>query len=35
MYDHFWRMMMDELVDMDEEMLLALDALMRQKNKIA
>ncbi|XP_050919207.1 sugar transporter ERD6-like 6 [Lathyrus oleraceus] len=32
--DHFWSMMMDELFDLDEERLLDLDALMRQKKKI-
>lgn len=33
--DHFWIMMMDELVDLDEERPLALDALIRQKKRIA
>lgn len=34
-FDHFWSMIMDELVDLEEERLLALYALMRQKKIIA
>ncbi|KAK2397321.1 hypothetical protein QL285_058904 [Trifolium repens] len=33
--DHYWSMMMDELVDLDEERLRALDVLIRQKERIA
>ena len=29
--DHYWNMVLDELVDLDEERLKALDILMRQK----
>lgn len=28
--EHFWSMIMDELVDLDEERLLTLDALMKK-----
>ncbi|MCH87748.1 RNA-directed DNA polymerase (Reverse transcriptase), partial [Trifolium medium] len=33
--DHYWNMMLDELVDLDEERLQALDVLTRQKERIA
>ncbi|CAJ2672886.1 unnamed protein product [Trifolium pratense] len=33
--DHYWSMMFDELVDLDEERLRALDTLSRQKERIA
>ncbi|CAJ2637090.1 unnamed protein product [Trifolium pratense] len=33
--DHYWSMMFDELVDLDEERLRALDALSRQKERVA
>ncbi|PNX70924.1 retrotransposon protein [Trifolium pratense] len=33
--DHYWNLMLDELVDVDEERLQALDALVRQKERIA
>ncbi|XP_045802423.1 uncharacterized protein LOC123896008 [Trifolium pratense] len=33
--DHYWNLMLDELVDVDEERLQALDALIRQKERIA
>jgi len=33
--DHYWNMVLDELVDLDEERLRALDILTRQKEKIA
>ncbi|PNX69729.1 pol polyprotein, partial [Trifolium pratense] len=29
--DHYWNLMLDELIDVDEERLQALDALIRQK----
>jgi len=32
--DHYWNMVLDELVDLDEERLKALDVLMRQKERI-
>ena len=32
--DHYWNMVLDELVDLDEERLKALDILMRQKERI-
>lgn len=34
-YGHLWNTMMNELVDLDEEILLILDALMRKKKIIA
>ncbi|XP_045810928.1 uncharacterized protein LOC123905369 [Trifolium pratense] len=33
--DHYWSMMFDELVDLDEERLRALDTLTRQKERVA
>ncbi|XP_045791842.1 uncharacterized protein LOC123886583 [Trifolium pratense] len=33
--DHYWSMMFDELVDLDEERLRALDTLSRQKERVA
>ena len=33
--DHYWNMVLDELVDLDEERLKALDVLMRQKERVA
>ncbi|XP_058733023.1 uncharacterized protein LOC131604610 [Vicia villosa] len=33
--DHYWNMMIDELVDLDEERLTALDMLVRQKQRVA
>jgi hypothetical protein len=33
--DHYWSMMLDELVDLDEERLQALDVLIRQKERVA
>ncbi|XP_045821947.1 uncharacterized protein LOC123914819 [Trifolium pratense] len=33
--DHYWNLMLDELTDVDEERLQALDALIRQKERIA
>ena len=33
--DHYWSMILDELVDIDEERLLALDILIRQKERVA
>ncbi|PNY14157.1 retrotransposon protein putative unclassified [Trifolium pratense] len=33
--DHYWNMMFDELVDLDEERLRALDTLSRQKERVA
>jgi len=32
--DHYWNMVLDELIDLDEERLKALDVLMRQKERI-
>ena len=33
--EDYWKMMTDELVDLDEERMLALNALRRQKDRIA
>jgi hypothetical protein len=33
--DHYWNMMLDELVDLDEERLKALEVLTRQKERVA
>ncbi|XP_050889119.1 uncharacterized protein LOC127094311 [Lathyrus oleraceus] len=33
--EDYWSMMVDELVDLDEEIMLALDSLQRQKEKVA
>ncbi|CAJ2651685.1 uncharacterized protein LOC123895384 [Trifolium pratense] len=33
--DHYWNLMLDELVDVDEERMQALDVLVRQKERIA
>src|SRR3954470_5342779 len=33
--DEYWSMMLDELVELDEERLIALDRLIRQKEKVA
>jgi hypothetical protein len=33
--DHYWSMMLDKLVDLDEERLRALDVLIRQKERVA
>ena len=33
--DHYWNMILDELVDLDEERLMALDILTRQKERVA
>jgi hypothetical protein len=33
--DHYWNMMFDELVDLDEERLRALDMSIRQKERVA
>ena len=34
-YEDYWNMMTDELVDLDEERMLALDSLIRQKERVA
>jgi len=31
----YWNMMLDELVDVDEERMMALDVLLRQKERVA
>jgi hypothetical protein len=33
--DHYWEMMLDELVDLDEERLQALECMTRQKERVA
>ncbi|XP_058783371.1 uncharacterized protein LOC131658051 [Vicia villosa] len=33
--DHYWNMILDELIDLDEEMLDVLDMLVRQKERVA
>lgn len=33
--DHYWSMMLDEMVDLDEGRLSALDFLIRQKERVA
>lgn len=33
--DQYWNMMLDELVDVDEERLMALDVLVRKKERVA
>jgi hypothetical protein len=33
--DHYWDMMMDEMVDLDEERLMALEVLVMQKECVA
>ncbi|XP_050900708.1 uncharacterized protein LOC127107460 [Lathyrus oleraceus] len=33
--DHYWSMMLDEIVDLDEEGMVALDVLIRQKERVA
>ena len=33
--NHYWNMILDELVDLDEERLIALDVLIKQKERVA
>ena len=33
--DHYWKMISDELVDLDEERLRALEVLTKQKERVA